>query len=642
MAGAESGFAGLRRRMREARERDPALFRLRWMLGVALTVTLVIVVSGNPADGVPERLAEGKTLRGVDYWRTYGWWVALANSVLLAGLLATARRWFTNEEAPAKPDLASPGRPGRWFVVLVLAAVVTGGALSFQRLGQSFWDDEEYNVSRSIDGAYVVSGSGEVEFKEARWRDALWYYYIPNNHVAHTVLSRLSLGAWRVAARPDTQIVSERAVRLPAYLAGLASIASIGVLLWRLGHPLAGTIAAWLLALHPWHIRYGSEARGYSMMLLLLSASLTLLVRALHRGSWGRWAAFGAAQFLLLWTYVGLVLHLVVVNLVALAAIIHLHRRTPALRPQLVRWTAANGFGAMLWLQLMIPNLCQVPAYMARGGRDLGERWIAAAMSHLYAGMPWSHGAFGENPVYPELADAAAAAPLVVWGLLAVAVLAILAGVARLVSQGGVRAMLALVFVLPGPATYAMGVIQEANLYVWYLVFVLPSLALLVGLGLVTLAPPRLARGALTAAVAVAFVGAYLWLTTPARTALLERSFKPARESVLLTRPTIDPAAPANREIVTAHYRDFTPLYYDPGMLRVESVDRLRRLMRHVDDEGLELYMNFGRRRRLGKREPEMLALIENPVFFEKVAELHGFEPPWTRHVFRYRPAAER
>lgn len=642
MAGADSRFARLGRRVREARERDPALFRLRLWLGLALTITLVIVLSGNPSEGVPERLAEGKTLRGVDYWRTYGWWVALGNSLLLAGLIATAKRWFTTEAAPAKPELATPARPGRLLIGLLLAAVVAGGALSFQRLGQSFWDDEEYNVTRSIDGAYVGHGSGKLEFKEARWRDSFWYYYIPNNHVAHTILSRLSLGAWRVVARPDTRVVSEHAVRLPAYLAGLASIASIGVLLWRLGHPVAGVIAAWLLALHPWHIRYGSEARGYSMMLFLLSASLTLLVRALHRGSWGRWAAYGAAQFLLLWTYVGLVLHLVVVNLVALAAIFYLNRQTAMLRPQLVRWTAANGFGAMLWLQLMIPNLCQVPDYMARGGRDLGERWIAAAMSHLYAGMPWSHGPFGANPIYPELVDVVAAAPLLVWGLLTVAVLALLVGVARLVSQGGVRAMLALVFVLPGPLTYAMGVIQEANLYIWYLVFVLPSLALLVGLGLTTLAPPRVARGALTAVVVLAFVGAHLWLTEPARTALLERSFKPGRESVLLTRPMIDPAAPANEKIVTAHYRDFTPLYYDPGMLQIESAERLRRLMRHVDEEGLELYMNFGRRRRVGKREPEMLALIENPEFFEKVAVLHGFAPPWTRHVFRYRGSGER
>ena len=69
-----------RRRLREAWQRDPALFRLRLFLVVVLVVLLGIVLSGNPAEGVPERLAEGKTPRGIDYWRSHGWWAALANA----------------------------------------------------------------------------------------------------------------------------------------------------------------------------------------------------------------------------------------------------------------------------------------------------------------------------------------------------------------------------------------------------------------------------------------------------------------------------------------------------------------------------------------------------------------------------------
>ncbi len=634
MAG-PGGFAALRARLAAARARDPGLYRVRWGLGIALAITAFVVLTGNPMEGVPERVAEGKTLRGIDYWRTYGWAVALGNSVLLAVLLATSRRWFVRDEHVQVPALQAP-RTGRVFAVVLLAAVVAGGFLSVQRLGQSFWDDEEYNMNRSIDGEYVVGRDGALDFREAKWRDAFWYYYIPNNHVPHTLLARISLGAWRLVAQPESRVASEPAVRTPAFIAGLLSIASVGLLLRQLGFPAAGLLAAWLLAMHPWHFRYASEARGYSLMLFLLTASLTLLLRALEQGSWRRWAAFGAAQFLLLWTYVGLGLHLVVVNLVALGSIVWLHRGTPHLAPQIVRWTAANLFGAMLWLQLMVPNLGQVPAYMARGGRDLGERWLTSAMSHLYAGMPWSHGPFGRSPVYPELVDAAAASPTLVWGLLAVMLGLLAIGAVRLLARGGVHAGFVAIFLLPGPLTYVLGVVQEANLYVWYLVFMLPSLAALVALGLATLVSPRWAGGAITAGAGVALVVAHLGVTSTARTALLERSFKPARESVRLTRANPDPEAPENRQVVTGHYRDFTQLYYDPAMLGVESPEALLELMRQADADGRALYMNFGRRRRLGKRQPELLELIENSGRFEKIAELPGFEPPWTRHVWRY------
>ncbi|MBW2394678.1 MAG: hypothetical protein JRG95_10445, partial [Deltaproteobacteria bacterium] len=76
------------------RSEDPALFWARVVLGVAFVVLLVILVTGDPREGIPERLAEGKALRPKDYWRTWGWVFSLVNLGGVAVLLATARRWL--------------------------------------------------------------------------------------------------------------------------------------------------------------------------------------------------------------------------------------------------------------------------------------------------------------------------------------------------------------------------------------------------------------------------------------------------------------------------------------------------------------------------------------------------------------------
>ena len=113
-------------RLRRAREADPALFRLRVLLAVGFVVLLVIVLGGDPTDGVPKRLAEGKHVRPIDYWRTQGWWVALVNLFLVAGILATARRWFVRDPVCEDPRLAAPAPPGRGFRWLV--AGMKGGS----------------------------------------------------------------------------------------------------------------------------------------------------------------------------------------------------------------------------------------------------------------------------------------------------------------------------------------------------------------------------------------------------------------------------------------------------------------------------------------------------------------------------------
>jgi hypothetical protein len=56
-------------------------------------------------------------------------------------------------------------------------------------------------------------------------------------------------------------------------------------------------LSAWLLAVHPWFLRYASEARGYSVLLLMVPVILLVWLRATRENRWRWWLAFGASQF---------------------------------------------------------------------------------------------------------------------------------------------------------------------------------------------------------------------------------------------------------------------------------------------------------------------------------------------------------
>jgi hypothetical protein len=276
---------------------------LLWASLVGLIVHLI--VGDKPWSGeIAERLAEGLAPREIDYARIYRWWISLASAVLAGGLLATLHHWIGSPRAPECPDLTPPDRGGRAVAAVAALAMLTTALMAAPRLDFPFAQDERLTVRFSVDGGYARNPEADVVFHEVRWRET-WLYTVegPNNHVPFSLLSRLSLGAWRAVAQPELRFASEPAVRLPAFAFGIAAIGALAWLLWRVGLPWAAGFAAVLMAIHPWHLRYTSEARGYSLLLLCMPLLLGAMVAVLHRGTWRRWIAFGVVEAVILWVF---------------------------------------------------------------------------------------------------------------------------------------------------------------------------------------------------------------------------------------------------------------------------------------------------------------------------------------------------
>lgn len=104
----------------------------------------------------------------------------------------------------------------------------------------------------------------------------LFYFHGPNNQVAHTVLVK---GAVAIFGPHPA------AIRLPAFLAGIAAIPLISVLCRRFGTDHSGILAPLGMAILPYLILFSTNARGYSLLVLLTVLLVILLLKYTERPS---------------------------------------------------------------------------------------------------------------------------------------------------------------------------------------------------------------------------------------------------------------------------------------------------------------------------------------------------------------------
>ena len=120
----------------------------------------------------------------------------------------------------------------------------------------------------------------------------------------------------------------------------------------------------------------------------------------------------------------------------------------------------------------------------------------------------------------------------------------------------------------------------------------------------------------------------------------MTRSIQPNRESVLLTRPTLDPKDPKQKDILTATFYG-PPEPYDPNIISFRNAAELGDLVRKADAGGKTLYVNLGYLTTVEGEHQNKYELLRHSGLFEDLGILSGFEPTMqSRHVFRYIPGS--
>lgn len=219
---------------------------------------------------------------------------------------------------------AGTGRPTRippWITPAVVAvAVAVGVVLRFVQRSP-LWLDEALSVN--------IASLPVGDMLEAL------------RHDGHPPLYYLVLHYW-------IEVVGDGDMAVRA-LSGIFAVASLP-LVWLAGRRLAGTAGGrWALvvaALSPYWVRYATETRMYSLVMLFVLAGYLLLVRALDDPTWPRLGGLAVVSGLLLLTH-----YWAFYLIAAVGAVLVLRAwRQPAERGATVRAVVAVAAGGLLFL----------------------------------------------------------------------------------------------------------------------------------------------------------------------------------------------------------------------------------------------------------------------------------------------------
>lgn len=383
-------------------------------------------------------------------------------------------------------------------VIMVVAIVCRLAAL---------WQPMRYD--ESITWAYFVGRP---------WSTVVSSYLFPNNHVLHSLLAKVvvSVVPW-----------APWALRLPAFLAGVAIVP----LTWAVGRRYAdrgsALIGAALAAVSTTLVLYSTNARGYSLVVMLFLIMLLIAHRI------GR----GAAQhgWLMLTLLGGLGLYAIPVMLYPLGVVLlwltlDARRLHAADRPQRMLSVALSGLGA-----LALAGILYLPIIRSAGLSALiGNKFVTAS--------PWLQFALDLPRFFAELLGTWSS-PLPWWTAFVLPMLALI-GLRRLAPSGSPSLALA---TIASCAALLLFTHRIPFVRVW--LFLLPLFLLAVARGLIHVWRDTIGHRRPTWRLDPAWVAAAIVLLLGAEglrsRAALESPdtgvFRPAREVAALLAPRLQP-----------------------------------------------------------------------------------------------------
>lgn len=198
-----------------------------------------------------------------------------------------------------------------------------------------------------------------------------------------------------VSSRLDITLAPEL-IRLPAIVAGLASIPLVYLIGTRTVGRGAALLAAALTTLAPFMIFYSTEARGYGVMMALVLLSTLMLLLALDRGRPGWWVGYGVAICLAAYT------HYTSVFVLAAQAGWVLWAHPGARKPLLI----STGVAALLyipWLPSMKADLDSPTTDILDALSPFNVDTIALSIGHWSIGFPFAGTPLTDIPGIPGL-----------------------------------------------------------------------------------------------------------------------------------------------------------------------------------------------------------------------------------------------
>ncbi len=508
-------------------------------IGVLLLIGQILWLRAveHPWEGITAKhLERGDALAVSDYVQIYFYWGGVIAAIVLAVLLVTSRWWWRWTCGDVSEGTRRGLRPGTWGWVGLLCLMAIALELRAPQMGRPVYRDEQDNLRRSIHGYHELDGkTGEPVFRETTWQDAFFENRFANNPILFSILAKLGLDTWRALSGAPREFFSVRVLRLPSLLAGLASIVALWGFLYLLRAPTAAFMAGLLAAVHPIHVEYSIQARGYGILMWGAVMAAIFAVNALRRGRWKDWIGFGASLFVSLYAYAGAIYF--VLALGGAVGLTALCMKRPGAKRRLARLAIVGLIAGTLYYQMIAPSLPQIHAHLSNKYEQipLSPSWLFHTAT-AYAGGTMFLGDWREGPEAPErtvreyvrtqLYPRELTFMLLAFGLVP---LFALFGVVRFFRMGAPERAVACGAMLAPALDYCHHqYITHLYAYYWYWIYSLPFLIALIGTGIA--APARwLRRGeagglpVTSAAFAALFFSMFLWETSPNKLGRMSR-----------------------------------------------------------------------------------------------------------------------
>lgn len=624
----------------------------RLALFAVLAISLYQLKEAKPPSKTAwaKHLAQGKEPTAGEHIQVGMWYGTAARAGITGVMLLLSLAWPLTRAAPPVPsfDLRGAAVSSRTFWLVTGLIIILALMMRLPRMTHSFWGDEADAVATYIHGQFRpvdhADVQGPLRFEQPTW--GLTFFsarHGPNNHVLFSLLSRGCLNLWQKFAGKDATEFTEWPLRVPALLAGLGSLATLACLLRRWGAPGLGLLAAAFMALHPWHVRYTSEARGYAFALLLLPLVLLVLTNALERRGWWHWLAFGLGEFLLMYSWAGAAYPLAFINLAAFVLIL----RRPDRWMLAVRWITVNLAAAAAFISLYAPHLPQIKQYNATHvwmkGLPMDEIWFHNLLTTPFTGIPY-HGPVQGAAATINWLRLYAESPVLSIAGFALIVLACVVGLAGLWRRHrAIGLLVSSVFVAAIVSALHFKFIIGDELRPWYLIFTLPFLAICVAMGFTMMGgmiargegPSRL-RPALSVGLLIVITAA-LW---PMNRTLMAYPAEDFKGVLAATRARHEIFFPKGRaEVFTCWLWRFSALYDPRGEIHVRDEATLRQLMDEAKSAKCGLFVIVGYRSLAETQNAGMLRLLDDPALFTKTARFPAYDAIQELEVYQMNAA---